>query len=199
MKVLSTLLFLLLAAGCSSSIDGPETEERTQASGVDSWEELATLIPSEPEAGDELGEEFGVSVAIDGDISVVGEPDYVEFGSTTGAVYIFERDEVDIENWEKVARLLPSDGEDGDEFGASVDVYDDVILVGAPRRDASNTDVGAAYIFQRDQGGADNWGEVAKVVPSDYSHGDAFGRAVALKQDRAAIGAPHYNWSSGNS
>ena len=55
--------------------------------------------------------------------------------------------------------------------------------------DAGGTNAGAAYVFQRDQGGADNWGEVTKLTASDAQAGDQFGHGVAVSGDTAVVGA----------
>ena len=53
-------------------------------------------------------------------------------------------------------------------FGYSVAISGNTIVVGAYVDDISNnTNQGAAYIFERNQGGVNNWGEVKKLVASD--------------------------------
>ncbi|MCH7811589.1 MAG: FG-GAP repeat protein, partial [Chloroflexi bacterium] len=64
----------------------------------------------------------------------------------------------------EVKKLLASDAQAGDQFGFSVAVSGDTAVVGAFFEDAGGTDAGAAYVFQRDQGGADNWGQVKKLT-----------------------------------
>ena len=48
---------------------------------------------------------------------------------------------------------------------------------------------GSAYVFERNQGGADNWGEVKKLIAADGAAGDRFGRRVAISSDTIAVGA----------
>ena len=62
--------------------------------------------------------------------------------------------------------------------------------VGAGLDDELAWDAGAAYIFQRDHGGADAWGQVAKIQASDAQASDEFGHAVAISGDMAIVGAP---------
>ena len=50
-------------------------------------------------------------------------------------------------------------------------------------------DAGAAYIFKRDQGGADNWGQVKKITASDGAAGDYFGVSVSISGDTVVVGA----------
>jgi uncharacterized repeat protein (TIGR01451 family) len=45
------------------------------------------------------------------------------------------------------------------------------------------------YIFERNQGGANNWGEVDKFVAGDREQGEQFGISVAVSGDTAVVGA----------
>jgi hypothetical protein len=48
---------------------------------------------------------------------------------------------------------------------------------------------GSAYIFGRDQGGADAWGQVAKLTASDGASDDYFGWSVSIGGDTVVVGA----------
>ena len=52
-----------------------------------------------------------------------------------------------------------------------------------------NADQGAAYVFYRDQGGADAWGQVAKLTAADGAVEDVFGYSVSVSGDTAVVGA----------
>jgi len=71
-------------------------------------------------------------------------------------------------------------------FGWSVDLDGDTALVGESWDFESD---GAAYVFERDQGGPGAWGPTAELAPGDSTPFDAFGYAVALHGDRAVVGA----------
>ena len=73
----------------------------------------------------------------------------------------------------------------------------DTAVVGARFEDAEGSDAGAAYVFQRDQGGADNWGEVKKLTASDAEADDFFGLSVAVSGDTAVMGA-HFGDAGGS-
>ncbi len=62
--------------------------------------------------------------------------------------------------------------------------------MGAHLEDAGGDRAGAAYVFQRNQGGADNWGEVKKLTASDAQAVDAFGYGVAVSGETTVVGAP---------
>ena len=48
---------------------------------------------------------------------------------------------------------------------------------------------GSAYVFARNQGGANNWGDVKKLTASDAAAGDRFGVLVAISGDTIVVGA----------
>ena len=62
-------------------------------------------------------------------------------------------------------KLHPSDATGG--FGTSTAVSGDTALIGAHNDDEAGQNAGAVYIFERDLGGASNWGEVKKIFASD--------------------------------
>lgn len=49
---------------------------------------------------------------------------------STGSVYVFESSD-GLAVWSETQKLLASDGAPGDEFGVSVSLYDDVLVVGS--------------------------------------------------------------------
>ncbi|MFQ5805654.1 MAG: hypothetical protein ACE5I3_04305 [Phycisphaerae bacterium] len=131
---------------------------------------------------------LGTSVSIDGDTAVAGSvPDYNEH---TGWAYVYQRDYGGVGNWGEVIILSASDAAEADHFGESVCISGDTIVVGAYKHDEMfYTDCGAAYVFERDAGGPDNWGQVAKLNVSDAAAYDGFGRAVAIDGDVIVVGA----------
>ncbi len=137
------------------------------------WEEVAKIVPDDAEIGDV----FGTSVAIFGNRALVGNP---MDGLGSGSVYVFERSSSGA--WMQVAKLGAADGEQGDGLGASVALWGDRALAGAPN--ASDSDVGAVYLFERASSGT--WSETAKLQSSGT--GWEFGGDVALSGDRALVG-----------
>lgn len=84
-------------------------------------------------------------------------------------------------------KLLSSDGAAGDNFGRSVSVNDDVMVVGAIGCDEVGEESGGAYVYRLD---GVNWVEEAKLVASDGMAGDHFGWSVAVDRDVIVVGAP---------
>jgi len=149
--------------------------------GVDNWGEVAKLTASDGAASDS----FGSSVSLSGDTALVGAP----YNDTFGSAYIFKRNSGGVDNWGQTKIITASDSAAGDEFGSSVALSGDTALVGAYFDDDDGANSGSAYIFERNDGGADNWGEVKKLTASDAAAGDDFGRSVALDGDTALVGA----------
>jgi hypothetical protein len=156
--------------------------------GPDAWGQVAILTASDAQDGDN----FGFTVAISGDYAVVGahKEDGVA-GTDRGAAYVFDRNSGVPDAWGEVAILTASDAEDGDEFGCSVSIGGDFVVVGADHKDGAGTDSGAAYIFDRNKDGPDAWGEALKLTALDAGANDQFGWSVAISSDSVVIGAPY--------
>ncbi len=129
------------------------------------------------------GDWFGMSVAISGNVAVVGGIGDDDNGTNSGSAYVFRRDGLD---WIEEVKLLPIDGEEGDAFGRSVAISGDIAIIGATNDDDNGTNSGSAYIF-RFNGSV--WEEEAKLLASDGTGGDGFGISVAISGTTAVIGA----------
>jgi len=163
-----------------------EQLDRTDLKSYPSTTESTKIFPSTP-GGTAY---FGHSTAADGDTVVVGAYGYV---SRTGVAFVFERNQGGAENWGEIKKLLASDYSDYDYFGTSVSISSDTIVVGAHGAGTG----GAAYIFERNSGGADNWGEVAVISGSDQGSSANFGVSVGISNDRVVVGAKGHNASNG--
>lgn len=151
------------------------------------------------------GDRFGTSVAITGDTLVVGA--IYEDSATTGvnsvpnesadgagAAYVFVRQGG---VWAQQAYLKASNAGSGDEFGHSVAVSGDTLIVGAGREDSTTTGVdsipnesasssGAAYVFVRNGG---VWAQQAYLKASNTGSGDFFGESVSISDNTIVVGA----------
>ena len=129
------------------------------------------------------GDKFGYAVAVDGDIAVIGAYQDDDNGVDSGAVYVFSR----VEGvWTQAAKLTAFDGEAYDNFGISVAVDGDTVVVGAPGNDGAGADSGAAYVFTRNDG---VWDDGVKLTASDGAALDYFGYSVAVDGDTVLVGA----------
>jgi hypothetical protein len=158
--------------------------------GTDNWGQVKKLIASDGVSGDY----FGKSVAIGGDTLVVGAYQDDDQGNNSGSVYIFGRNQDGTDQWGQVKKLTASDGVDWDQFGGSVAISGDTLVVGAFGDD---TYKGAAYVFNRNQGGANNWGQVKKLTASDGLANERFGWSVAISGDTLVVGADEKDSNKG--
>jgi hypothetical protein len=129
---------------------------------------------------------FGVSIAIDDSIAVVGASGASVCGDDSGAVFVYERRAGPlVTSWRLTARLVPSACQAETFFGADVALSGSRLLVGASREDFVSDTENAAYVFERS---ADStWTQTARLTgPSDRQDG-LFGAGVALEGDRAAV------------
>lgn len=151
--------------------------------GTDNWGLVKQLVPSD-------APHYSVScdVAISGDHIVIGAAGTDEFGYNTGSVYIFSRNLGGTDNWGEVKKITASDPSDSAEFGVSVAIDGDLLIAGA-----MGDGKGSAYIFARNQGGINNWGQVKKIVPSNIGSLSGFGTEVDISGDNIIVGCYDYS------
>ncbi|MBL8232864.1 MAG: FG-GAP repeat protein [Bryobacterales bacterium] len=167
------------------------------------WSQQAYLKASNTGAYDS----FGTSVAVSGDTVVVGAP-YEASAATgvngnqsdntaggSGAAYVFVRSGG---VWSQQAYLKASNTGAGDQFGVSVGISGDTLVVGANVESSAATGVngnqsdntaggsGAAYVFVRNGG---VWSQQAYLKASNTGAADLFGCCVAVSGDRVVVGA----------
>jgi hypothetical protein len=164
-----------------------------------SWSQQAKLTASDAEDDDR----FGNSVSIYGDTIVVGSSgDDHAGGSASGSAYVFTRTGG---NWDQTAKLSASDAAAVDQFGASVAISGETIVVGSRWDDydpgpslAPLNNAGAAYVFTRSGG---SWTEQAKLAAADPAEGAIFGGDVSISADTIVVGSVgdgHAGFSSGS-
>jgi hypothetical protein len=88
-----------------------------------------------------------------------------------------------------VKSLHASDWAINDRFGSAVSIEEDTVVVGAYTAGSGGTNRGQAYIFQKDLGGSDNWGQANILNASDRLDEDKFGNAVSISGNTIIAGA----------
>ncbi|MBL8842896.1 MAG: hypothetical protein JNL90_15365 [Planctomycetes bacterium] len=147
----------------------------------------ATELRSTTPASGGAFQEFGASLALDGDVALVGAPGDTAFGSFSGAAHVLR---FVGGAWTLEQKLFASDAETGAGFGRAVAVVGDVAFVAAPDEDNANgIDAGAVYVFRRDPVTA-IWSEEQKLVAASGAAGDGLGRSIAASGDLLIAGAP---------
>ncbi len=167
-----------------------------------SWVQQAYLKASNPGPDDR----FGGAVAIDGDTVVVGATgedsrattvngSQADDGDGNGAAYVFTRSG---STWSQQAYLKAANTNDFDDFGVSVAVSGDSVVVGANGEDSSAMGVngngsdnsfgasGAAYVFTR---AVTTWAQAAYLKASNTEPIDSFGDSVGIDGGTIVVGA----------
>jgi len=135
------------------------------------------------------GDFFGHAVAISNSTIVVGalfKDADLGFGriTNTGAAYVFESES---EGWKQQSLLVPRDAGAFDQFGQSVAVEANKIVVGSDGKTTGGyLEAGAAYVFVRQ---AKEWSQQTKVIADYVYKGDSFGQSVAISGDKVIVGA----------
>ena len=135
---------------------------------------------------------FGTSVALSGDLIAVGAPTAQVNGLSTGAVYVFARNQGGAGNWGLLKKInAGAFAASASLFGFSVGIAGDWIIVGTPADDTPSINSGDAYLFYRNQNGPDEWGLV-KQLPVPAILGNAqVGSSVAISARYAVVGVPY--------
>lgn len=152
--------------------------------GTGSWPGLTKIVPANGSAGDH----FGVSVALEGELAVVGaNQDDTPAGGDAGSVYLVE---LEFGFWSITQQFHASDASGADYFGTSLSLSGSRCLVGAPGWNGLGPGTGAAYLFEL---GGPTAAECDRFGPCDARPQQNFGSAAALSVDRALIGSPRHD------
>jgi hypothetical protein len=165
------------------------------------WTQQAYLKASIPANADNFGE----SIAVSGDCVVVGAPGESSIATgingneadatapSAGAAYVFVRNGT---TWTQQAYLKASNTQAFDDFGFSVAVSGETVVVGAYLEDGVNDGFpssGAAYVFVRN---GTTWSQQAFLKGSNTGAGDGFGISVSVSGETLVVGAWNENGSA---
>jgi len=129
-----------------------------------------------------VGDQFGISLSVGGDVLVVGADKDNDLGGNSGSVYVYQNDGL---IWQEMQKLTAIDGGSNDQFGYSVDVENNRILVGAYRADGSLVNSGSAYVFDFD---GNDWLYTQKLESAGASP-SFFGLSVSLSEGLSLVGS----------
>jgi len=154
-----------------------------------SWNFHSSLHASNPANG----AWFGRDISVDGTMAVIGAPrkDLVtskDIYDEAGAAYAFE-----LENgfWVEKAKFQPTDLNEGSNFGESVSMSNNIILIGAPFNSPTingsvRISAGAAFLYVRTGG---TWQFLQKITASDWEPNATFGWSVSVHNNAAIVSA----------
>lgn len=152
------------------------------------------------------GDYFGYSVALSGRTLVVGAP-RVERENKTGAVYVFEYQDEAAPEWKQTAIIHSPSEHSSPEFGASVAIENNTVVIGDPGESRDGIDAGAVFVANL-RGSSTEPTRIAHQATAN----DRFGTSVAISGGIIAIGSPRedchniydsgavylYSWGSAN-
>jgi hypothetical protein len=134
-------------------------------------------------------DDFGTSVAIDGNTIVVGAPRSAN--RLIGEAYVFVKSGSSWKNMTQTATLTASDGAEGNYFGAAVAIGGNTVVVGSPAATVNgNFAQGETYVFVRPSKGWTNMTETAILLASDGGPECTFGSGVGISGGTVVVGAP---------
>ncbi|MEM8679727.1 MAG: hypothetical protein AAGF97_10285, partial [Planctomycetota bacterium] len=140
------------------------------------------LFSPNPTAGDV----FGSSVAVSGNRIVVGA-DQDDTGATNaGRVYVFDLGVLD--PLQPVFTIDNPSPETDDQFGDTVALQGDQLIVGAPTDDSQDIDAGAVFVF--DLGSQTPATPTLELHHPDAVTSTAFGTSLAIDDQIVVVGAP---------
>ena len=149
------------------------------------WTDATQTAKLTASDGDDF-DEFGKSVAVDGDTAVAGAPNNDGYGSA----YVFIRPAAGWDDATQTAKLTPGATDDGaaglaGTFGAAVAVDGGTVVVGASAYSGSQ---GRAYVFTKPSGGWEDAERTAELATSDAEK-NQFGWSVAVDGNTVVVGA----------
>ena len=145
------------------------------------WKQQVKLAPADLQRSDA----FGTAVLVYRNTVIVGAPKHTHSGVRfAGAAYVFERNG---DAWTQKTKLVADDAAKSDNFGASLAMSGNTVIVGSPLSDSDRgKDSGAAYVFVRE---GEGWRQQAKLGPRDAKKADQFGSGVAISGSIVVVGA----------
>ncbi len=159
-------------------------EKTTEEPG--SWQQIKKLYPSNI---DEILN-FGYEVTISGDYAVVSSP-FTAIGGEilVGSAYLYYRHEGGDNNWGEVKEIIQPDAAPQDLFAFRCDINGENLIIGAFGNNENGINAGAAYIYNKNFGGDNNWGMAYKIIPNDIAEYNGVGSSVCITDNYAIVGA----------
>ena len=152
--------------------------------GLGRWGYRKRIKASDAATGDQLGK----SVDVDYRHVIAGATHNADNGTKSGAAYVFRRHLGGSNRYGEVTKLLPDIGSTAGTnnlFGSAVAIDGRTAVVSAVGYESSS---GAAWVFDKLEGGRNNWGQVA-ILDDVSTGGDNFGSRLGLDGTTIVIGA----------
>ena len=121
---------------------------------------------------------LGHCVAIDSNVVVSGTIGY-DIGR--GAVYVFVKDSLGWETTTESVIIEATDNAQHDNFGHSVDIEGNIIVIGCPLQDSDQNDTGSIYVVETDNGQWDGKLGTIQLVGYNQAQDSNLGHDVAIE------------------
>jgi len=154
---------------------------------------------------DDAEHKFGSAVAVSDNVAIVGAYHDDELAINAGAAFIYTRYG---DTWDEGVKVMAPDGSNEERFGISVDVSGNMVIIGSnfdsnfDEDDSSNFDdkSGSAFIYIRNLSSENSWLLKEKLVWSNASQAEYFGRGASIWDSGVGpyaclVGAPGANSS----
>lgn len=147
------------------------------------WEEIQKIHPAVGETSwyDPRFLNRKLPIAIDGDTLVIGSLGEEYKGDRLGAILIYKKNNQG--NWEK-HQVIYGPGGDTD-FGSSIDIYNEKIIVSDPHDNTHGNRSGAVYFYEKV---GDFWQQSQIIYPEDSSEYQYFGESITLSNENILVG-----------
>jgi hypothetical protein len=150
--------------------------------------QLAVLTPANTKYN-RVGRVYTIAISADGNTIAVGDPDAANHSNNAaGAVYIFVKPAGGWVDMTQTATLTATDAHFESDLGNSISIAGNTIVAGAysPHRGY----MGAAYVFEKPNGGWKDAHQIAELTPSDGIDRDYFGQSVSISGKTIVVGCP---------
>jgi hypothetical protein len=179
----------------TSDANGNATWQQSNAAngtvGFGTWGDCSSNNISEfqPEVHDSVvtHDVFGTSLAMDSLFAFAGAPGIPIINPLPkGALYVYRFNGT---HWVFFQKLTDPTGEASDQFGATVALSGQTLVVGAPGDDVNGrTDQGSACIFRYN---GSSWVFAQKIFDATGNSGDRFGSSLGISGNHLIVGVPH--------
>jgi hypothetical protein len=157
--------------------------------GAETWGRVLSVTDPTATSGDD----FGITVAVNGGTVVIGAPGY---NSNQGRTYVYGNQAA---GWTNIATIEDPAATSSDDFGSAVAVSGNNIVVGSDQRSVNGVhSTGAAYVFNRNQGGNNAWGLTATQNDPNPAANDSLGNSVAIDGETVVVGAYQHTGTQGS-
>ncbi len=157
---------------------------------ADGWKDMRpSYILTPPDDGDDM--RFGWSVKVNGGDILVGAPNANGRVANSGAAYMYVQSNFDWEDNTPSAKFMSVNGAEGDNFGASIALEDDQLVIAATSYSNSNfSNVGAAYVFSKKD---NQWRTSFETAMLTYSNAKMWLLAVPKEKALLFLGNQELN------